>query len=321
MICDPFSVLLPRDETFISDAVGRILEGTSKGLVVSVKYNKMNMEPDVLAQLILASASSPGSIKLQTSYRGDFPRSSFTSRSPVSAGTERQGQLRKDHSARHQEKTSYGSNRNERNIRQQKCFPAIPTAPPHTTKKHTGESVKLKTRLRYGRISYNPGDVEILDPGFEVPSDIKNNLFQNYFQTPEAVVKVVSDPKSGDLRWSVDPKSKGFFGKERQQSYTSTSPESDDPVPKASNETFVLIARVRYGEVSMKKGDLELIYPEWETPKYLAETLRREYRTTPDGKLFVISDEKGDLRCVVKVGKMVKALNLFNKTFGRSPTN
>ena len=313
VICDPFSVLFPRDEAFISDAVGRILEGPSKGLVVSVKYNKMNMEPDVLAQLILASASASGSIKSQTSYRGDFPRSSFTSRSPVSAGTERQGQLRKDHSARHQEKTSYGSNRNERNIRQQKCSPAVPPAPTHTTKKYTGESVKLKTRLRYGSISYNRGDVEILDPGFEVPNHIKNDVFKNYFQTPEAVVKVVSDPKSGDLRWSVDPKSK--------ESYSSRSTQSDDPVPKASNETFVLITRVRYGEVSMKKGDLERIYPEWEIPKYLADTLRREHQETPNGKLYVISDEKGDLRCVVKVGKMVKALSLFNKTVGRRPTN
>jgi len=321
VICDPFSVLLLRDETFISDAVGRILEGTSKGLVVSMKYNKMNMEPDILAQLIQASASSSGSVKSETSYWGDFPRSSFTSRSPVSAGTERQGQLRKDHSARHQEKTSSGSNRNERNIRQQKCFSAVPAAPPHTTKKHTGESVKLKTRLCYGIISYNPGDVEILDPGFEVPSHIKDNLFQNHFKTPEAVVKVVSDPKSGDLRWSVDPKSKRFLGKKKQESYSSTSTESDDPVPKTSNETFVLIARVRYGEVSMKKGDLEHIYPEWETPKYLAETLRREHRTTPDGKLFVISNEKGDLRYVVKVGKIDEALSVINKKFGRSPTN
>ena len=321
VICDPFSVLLPRDETLISDAVGCILEGTSKGFVVSLKYNKMSMEPDVLAQLILASASASGSIKSQTSYRGDFPKSSFTSRSPVSAETERQGQLRKDHSARHQENTNYGSNWSERSIRQQNCFSAIPAAPPHITKKHNGESVKLKTRLRYGRISYNPGDVEILDPGFEVPSHIKSNLFQNHSKTPEAVVKVVSDPKSDDLRWSVDPKSKGNFGKKKQELYSSTSTESDDPVPKTCNETFVLIARVRYGEVSMKKGDLEHIYPEWETPKYLAETLRREHRATPDGKLFVISNEKGDLRYVVKVGKMDKALSVINKKLWRSPTN
>ena len=72
VICDPFSVLLPRDETLISDAVGCILEGTSKGFVVLLKYNKMNMEPDVLAQLILASTSFSGSIKSQTSYRGEF---------------------------------------------------------------------------------------------------------------------------------------------------------------------------------------------------------------------------------------------------------
>ena len=199
---------------------------------------------------------------------------------------------------------------------------AIPAAPPYTTKRYTGQPVKLKTRLCYGNISYDPRDVEILDPEFEVPSHIQRSLSQNYFQTPEAVVEVVSDQKSGDLRWSVDTKSKGFFRKKKQESHPSTSTESNEPVPRlASNETFVLIARVRYGEVSIEKGDLEFIYPEWETPKYLAETLRREHRATSDGKLFVISDEEGNLRFVVKIGKMSKALSLFNKICGRSPTN
>lgn len=210
---------------------------------------------------------------------------------------------------------------NERNISQQKGFSAIPAAPWNTTKKYTGEPVKLKTRLLHGNISYNPRDVEIRDPGFEVPSHIEGSLSQQYFQTPEAVVKIVSDPKSGELRWSVDTKSKEFSRNKEQKSHSSTSTESDEPVPKASNETFVLIARVRYGKVSMEKGDLELIYPEWEPPKYLAETLRREHWATPDGKLFVISDEKGNLRFVVKIGKMDKALSFLNKTRGRSPTN
>ena len=303
VICDPLSVLSLRDETFISDTVERVLDGTGKGLVVWVKANSIKMEPDTLAQMIRASASTSGSFKWQ-SYPGDSPRSSYTSPSPVSVGTERQKQLRKDHHARppEQYETYYGSNgrSNERNIRQQKGFSAIPAAPPHTTKKYAGQPVKLKTRLCYGTISEDPRDVEILEPGFEVPSHIKRSLSQKHFQTPEAVVEVVLDPKSGQLRWSVDTKSKGFFRKKKQESHSSTSTESDEPVPKAFNETIVLIARVRYGEVSMKKGDLELIYPEWETPKYLAETLRREHRATPNGKLFVISDEKGHLRFVVK---------------------
>ena len=321
VICDPFSVLSLRDEAFLSDAVGSLLEGTGKGLTVWVKDNVISMGPDALAEMITASASAFVNIKPQPSYRGDLPGSSRTSQSPVTVGTERPKQLRKDNHTRLREQygTHHGSNGrcNEANIRQQKGFSTIRATPSHTTKKYSAEPVKLKTRLYYGAISYDSGDVEILDPGFEVPSHIEGSLSQKYFQTPEAVVKIVSDPKSGELRWSVDKKSKEF----NQESHSSRSTASDEPVLKASNETLVLIARVRYGEVSMEKGDLEFIYPEWETPKYLAETLRREHWATPDGKLFVISDEKSNLRFVVKIGKMDKALSVLNKTRGRSATN
>ena len=84
-------------------------------------------------------------------------------------------------------------------------------------------------------------------------------------------------------------------------------------MPRALNEIFVLIARVRYEEVSMEKGDLELIYPVWETPEYLAKTLRREHWAT--------ADEKGSLRFKVTIGKIDKAVSLFNKTCGRNLTN
>ena len=324
VICDQLSVLCLRDEAFISDTVGRLLEVTGKGFAVWIKAKVMGMEPDALAEMITNSASAFVSIKPQPSYRGDFPGPSCAFQSPVSFGTEIHKQLRKDNHARlpDQYGTHHGSDGrwNEPNVGQQKGLSTIGATPLHTTKKYIGEPVKAKTRLYYGDISYDPGDVEILDPGFEVPSHIVKSLSQKYSHIPEAVVKIVSDPKNGGLRWSVEPKSKGFLRKKKQESHSSTSTESDEPVPKAHNETIVLIARVRYGEVSMEKGDLEFIYPDWETPEYLAETLRREHWATPDGKLFVISDEKGNLRFKVKIGKIDKALSLVNKTCGRNLT-
>lgn len=326
VICDPLSVLLLRDEAFILDAVGRLLEGTGKGLAVWVKDNVMSVGPDALAEMITTSASAFVNIKPQPNYRGDFPGPSSTSQSPVSVGTEpRHEQLRKDNHERFPDQYGmyHGSDGrwNERNVLQQKGLSTIRATPLHTTKRYAGEPVKVKTRLYYGDISYDPGDVEILDPGFKVPSHIERSLSLTHSHIPEAVVKIVSDPKSGELRWSVEPKSKGFFTKKKQESHSLTSTESDESVPRAYNEIFVLIARVRYGEVSMEKGDLEFIYPDWETPEYLAETLRREHWATPDGKLFVISDEKGNLRFKVKIGKMDQALGFFNKTCERNVTN
>ena len=62
--------------------------------------------------------------------------------------------------------------------------------------------------------------------------------------TSDAIAEVVSDP-------SVVPKSKGFFRrkKEKQESHSLSSTEDDEPILKASNETLVLIAHVRHGEV------------------------------------------------------------------------
>lgn len=67
----------------------------------------------------------------------------------------------------------------------------------------------LKTRLRLGNVSYEPNDIDILYPGFIVPSHIERSLFDEHLHTSEAVVTIVEDPKSNKVRWSVDPKSKG----------------------------------------------------------------------------------------------------------------
>lgn len=77
----------------------------------------------------------------------------------------------------------------------------------------------------------------------------------------------------------------------------------------AVNETLVLETRIRYGSVSMKEDDLHFIYPDWKVPEYLRKSLRRDYWATPNAKLYVISDEKGELRFLVDV-------DLTNRAFG-----
>lgn len=65
--------------------------------------------------------------------------------------------------------------------------------------------VMLKTGLFKGRISYDQGHVEIFYPEFNVPYYITQSLYENYSNTPQAVVQIKSD-KCGKLWYTVDVK-------------------------------------------------------------------------------------------------------------------
>ena len=43
--------------------------------------------------------------------------------------------------------------------------------------------------------------------------------------------------------------------------------------------------------------DVEFQYPGWKVPLFILEDLKRN---SPTGRLFIISDERGNLRCKVK---------------------
>ena len=166
--------------------------------------------------------------------------------------------------------------------------------PPVNTKRGP---VVLKTKLRKGRISYQPGDVQVWYPGFEVPDHIIHILRQNYCHIPEAVVKIVII--NGELKWSVDSKSK--------------ESREDKGIQIAANEAVMLHTRVRYGQVSLEKGDLEFISPGWRAPQFIIQTLQREYRSTPNGELFVISDQQGNLRHIVNIARTDQVYSLGNR--------
>ena len=143
----------------------------------------------------------------------------------------------------------------------------------------------LKSKLRKGKISYLRNDIEAHYPGFQVPSFIDEILLQKYGKiSAEVPVKIIAEPNIGALRWIVTPESTSIAK------------------GMAVNETLVLKTRVRHGLLSMEKGDLEFIHPGWKAPEYLTERLYRDYGATPNAKLLVISDEKGELRFIADVG-------------------
>ena len=143
----------------------------------------------------------------------------------------------------------------------------------------------LKSQFRNGKISYLPGDLEISFPGFQVPDNITLRLFYEYGDTIQAGVKIVRD-NNGELRVTIEPNSKD---------------SSMEEVQIAGNETLLLATRGRDGIVSFEKCDLRYIDPDWKIPEYITNSLEREYGTLPKGELYVISDEKGEIKYKVEL--------------------
>ena len=160
----------------------------------------------------------------------------------------------------------------------------------------------LKSKLHNGLISYMRGDLELQYPGFEVPDYIWKSLLQKYSNTSEAGVKIVKD-NSGNLRHIVELQCKD-------------SPK-EELIAIADNETPMLNTCVRFGKVSLEKGDLQYISPGWQIPEFIMNSLKREYVAIRKADLWIISNEHGELRFKVNITKDYKALGAANKAWSR----
>ena len=147
----------------------------------------------------------------------------------------------------------------------------------------------LRSRLKFGRLT---NDVEIHYPGFNVPPYLARGMYETYHNTSEIVVEVRSDGRGGYAWFPYTKKSLVQLGQ---------------------NEIVVLKTRLCFGVISQEKGKLEFIYPGWITPRYLIEDLMKKYQLCPDQELYIISNEKAELRLLVfKEGR----LEVLKRSFG-----
>ena len=134
----------------------------------------------------------------------------------------------------------------------------------------------FKGKLRHGRISYAPEDVEFSSLHFlGLPDDKKQRYLDNYSHIDEIHLKVVSCRPENSLLVLV----------------------GDQGIEMENNDLLLLKTRVIKGLVSFREDDVEFQYPGWKVPLFILEDLKRKAST---GRLFIISDEKGNLRCKVK---------------------
>ena len=177
-----------------------ILKEKRKGLVVWLEDGKLNVEPDVLIQLMLQTATMVEDTEAQKSHFGEF--SGPTNFASGSLADTRPAQQTEKHMAslpqqepRYDPKPYLG----------EEYYTERPDVhPPVATNNERGgmepmEVLMLKTRIRYGEISLSPGDLEHCYPDWTVPQHIVESLKRGYSTTASGVLSIFSNEK-GDLK-------------------------------------------------------------------------------------------------------------------------
>ena len=139
---------------------------------------------------------------------------------------------------------------------------------------HLKAKLVLKSKLRNGKISFDSDDVVFLSPEFlKIPGVVIQSLLETYRHTNEIQLRVIS----------IENELLVFTG--------------DQGIEMADNDLLLLETRVLKSIVSFHEDDLKSPYSGWNVPEYILKDLQRNAST---GKLFIVSDEKGSLRCIIQ---------------------
>ncbi|KAL9963910.1 hypothetical protein ACROYT_G027465 [Oculina patagonica] len=148
------------------------------------------------------------------------------------------------------------------------------------------KTVMLNTRLRYGRISNRRDDILYWEPGWVIPDYIEKDLFRKHSKTSDAELVILSDEKDM-LICQVN---------EKKSSSHQIQPEGFQHPHLAPGEMIKLKTRMYCGHISFDAKDVEIFAKSWRVPEELSSTLLKEYWTTPNANLLIVSDSKGNVR-------------------------
>ena len=271
----------------IHRSIYRAVEGKGKGFIAWLIDGRLTVDTDVLAELLnpaftmseCACVVTPSSPRGVAQGQTNLLLHSFNRRRLMEQSPER--------------KLGYGLE--NANLQQQRF--SLPAATPSykTIQNRVTGKLVLKSQLRYGNISFESADVEFLSQEFrEIPEDIVQYLLKSYKHVQERRVKIMLVPSHTQHLVYI----------------------GDQEIEMADNDLLLLKTRVVNGLVSFHEDDVEARYPaDWLLPVYILDSLRKN---RSNGKLFIISDEKGNLRSLVKsaikdrvAGTKDKALAFF----------
>ena len=287
VIFKPCSFPVTKDEILVTKSLESTLGEPGKGHVLYVEDDSTKVKSQRVSDIGEKIISLFPSLKSK-SYsisRRDFKQSSNVTERTVPNTLKG---CRPAHPPQHM--TEYGAHRRDDAYQSQQSSSMQPRGLLRANQDFSSVEgfVMLRSRLKFGQLT---NDVEIHYPGFNPPPYIKRGLYGTYKNTSDVVVEVRSDGKGG---------------------YTCSPSTKKSLVQLGEHDTVMLKTRLRCGVISLDKGKLEFIYPGWKTPTYLKEHLMKNYYSYSDRELYIISNEKGELRGLVfKEGRFESIKNFF----------
>ena len=263
MVCG--SLNLPKkDEEMIYQTIHRTFEEKRKGFIARFEDGRLTVGKDYLVQLLNSALVKSFGMPPGAHGETNVLLHSFDRRRDLEQPPER--------------KPGYGRE-NESLQQQRESFPVtIPTN--NTTQNRLIGKLVLKSKLRYGHISLKPADLTFLGEEFrEIPEHIAQHLLQRYQHIQETQVKIMLVQSHN-----------------RQFVYV-----GDQEIEMADNDLLLLKTRVVNGVVSFHEDDIEARFDsDWQVPEYILKDLKKKGF---NGKVFIISDEKGNLKFHIKPEK------------------
>ena len=284
-VCGSLS-LNKEDEEIIHQTIHRTFEEEGKGFIAWLKNGRLTVDTDVLVQLLNPALTMSFVMPPSRRPRGGdqgltfVPLHSFDQRLHVEQPPER--------------KLGYGWE--TENLKPVSLSAATPSY--NAEQNRVIGKLVLKSKLRYGHISFDSADVEFLGQEFwEIPGDLAKSLLKTFKHVDEKQVKIMSIPSHN-----------------QQLVYV-----GDQGIEMADNDLLLLKTRVRNGLVSFHEDDIEARYPaDWRVPGYILKELKRK---GSNGKLFIISDEKGNLKSCIKSEKKDRFVGARNKALAFFTSN
>lgn len=185
-----------------AQTIERILKERGKGLTVWLEDGKLNVEPDVLIQLMLQTSTMDDTGK-RRGYQGESPRPNNASSASIPETS--RAKLSQEHltgplveGPRHDTRPHLDQEQHTKPP--QTILPAA-TRYEEPPLEYNG-ALMLETRIRYGQISFEPGDLQYLYPDWMIPQYLVESLGREYSGTPEGELCVISDEK-GNFRSTV----------------------------------------------------------------------------------------------------------------------
>ena len=141
--------------------------------------------------------------------------------------------------------------------------------------------IVLRSVARYGRISYQSGDLQVWDPEFKIPDDIQDKLLTKHCDTPETGVRIIRY-SGGRLECHSYQNFKKFF--------------LNEDIKLAKDEFLLMKTRIRHGKASFEDVDVQFKFENVHIPQRIISGF-----TGKDGNdLYIISGNAEKFRLIEK---------------------